>query len=186
MSARACAIAGALLLALATALHPEEVPAAPDGFTWKHVPAVKASFLMPNGWFFLEEEKEGTHAFFITKEKIEDGGQFETGLTVNVQHLKKTSAPERAAGLIAVMREKYEALDSPGGNRRQGALEGFGCRVRVREKDQPSLIEEVLAIGNRRTNTLYILIFESSEARWPAEWEKGRVILDRFLLDDEF
>jgi hypothetical protein len=97
--------------------------------------------------------------------------------------LKRDPAPERAAQFIAAMMAASEALDS--WKRNAGVLEGYGCRLRITEKGHPAIVEQVLAIGNRRTNTLYILIFESPEAGWRAAWAKGEVLLEKFLLDDE-
>jgi len=42
-----------------------------------------------------------------------------------------------------------------------------------------------LAFGNSRTNTLYLILFESPESSWNEAWSKGEVILESFLLDDE-
>lgn len=183
MRVRARILACALAAASAADLVAQAPPPAPDGFSWKSIESVKASFLIPTGWHFRKEEHDGARAFFITQEEIVGGGQYETGLSVNVQKLKKDPAPERAAQFIAALVAANEGLDS--WKRQQGALEACGCRLRIREKGQPPLVEQVLAIGNRRTNTLYILIFESPEKKWPAAWEKGEVMLKEFLLDDE-
>lgn len=48
------------------------------------------------------------------------------------------------------------------------------------------MILHVLAIGNSRTNTLYLLMFESPGAGWKAAWSKGETMLKDFLLDDEY
>ena len=77
-----------------------DVPPPPPGFTWQEVPELKAAFLKPNDWFFKREEQNGTLAFFITKENIDKNGQFQTGLTVNVFHLKKDPAVERGKYMI--------------------------------------------------------------------------------------
>ena len=127
--ARAESFACALAAVSAPALVAQAPPPAPDGFSWKSIESVKASFLTPTGWHFREEDHDGARAFFITQEEIVDGGQYETGLSVNVQKLKKDPAPERAAQFIAALMAANEALDS--WKRQQGALEAFGCRVRI-------------------------------------------------------
>jgi hypothetical protein len=66
-------------------------PAPPPGFTWQEIPELKAAFLRPTGWFFKREEVNGTLAYYITRESIENGGAFQTGLTVNVFRHKKTN-----------------------------------------------------------------------------------------------
>jgi len=161
----------------------EELPAAPAGFTWKTISAVKASFLMPDGWFFKEEENKGTHAFFISKENIAKGGEFQTGLSVNVIKLQKDPARQRARqyiaenSLLGEVQKLWEAEN--------GALQLYGARIHV-TKDPPLFTEHLLAIGNTRTNTLYIVLFESPDESWDEAWKKGEVMLGNFLLDDEF
>ena len=175
--------AGLLLLALSARLPGEDVPPAPEGFSWKRVESVKASFLMPDGWHFKQEEQQGTRAFFITLEDIDKAGRFETGLSVNVQKFKRDKAPERAAQFILGMMQGHEVLNQWA--KEAGVMKIFGCRVRETEKDHPPLILHVLALGNERTNTLYLVMFESPESSWDAAWAKGRVMVEKFLLDDE-
>lgn len=159
-----------------------DLPRAPAGFTWKEIDSVKAAFLVPAGWHFQEEEIDGTRAFFITKEDIGKSGQYETGLSVNVQKLHRDSAPERAAETIAGLMAVGEVQDSFVNE--SGVLKVYGCRVRHAEAGRPALIVHWLAIGNSRTNTIYLIGFESPEASWKEAWEKGETILKSFRLDD--
>jgi hypothetical protein len=175
--------AGLLLLALSAGLPAEDAPPAPEGFSWKRVESLKASFLMPDGWHFKQEEQKGGRAFFITLEDIDKAGRFETGLSVNVQTLKRDKAPERAAQAILGMMQGHEVQDQWA--KEAGVMKIFGCRVRETEKNHPPLIIHVLAVGSERTNTLYLVMFESPESGWDAAWAKGRVTLENFLLDDE-
>ena len=172
-----------LLLALAAGLDGEDAPPAPEGFSWKRVESLKASFLMPDGWHFKQEEQHGARAFFITLENIDKAGRFETGLSVNVQTLERDKAPERAAQFVLGMMQAHEVLDQWA--KEVGVMKIFGCRVRETEKDHPPLIIHVLTVANERSNTLYLMMFESPEASWDAAWAKGRVMLEKFLLDDE-
>ncbi|MGE5278597.1 MAG: hypothetical protein ACM3SU_16530 [Acidobacteriota bacterium] len=175
--------AGLLLLALSAALSGEDAPPAPQGFSWKRLEPVKASFLMPDGWHFKQEEQQGTRAFFITLEDIDKSGSFETGLTVNVQKVQRDKAPGKAAQFIVGMMQGHQVLDQWA--KEAGVMKIFGCRVRETEKGHPPLVIHVLALGNERTNTLYVVMFESPESSWDAAWAKGRVMLETFRLDDE-
>ena len=178
----------ALALFLAGRLLAQEPPPppAPAGFAWKKIDSVKASFLVPKGWFFKEDEpKDGTRAFFISQEDISTGGLFETGLTVNVFSLKKDKAQERALAHLAALaqtpgNELQEAWEF-----QEGVLKGVGGRIRRVDKDYAPLIMHVLAIGNSATNTLYVIMFESPEATWDKAWVKGEQMMKVFLLDDE-
>jgi hypothetical protein len=173
-------VAGLLLSGFAPVDGP---PPAPEGFTWKRVESVKASFLMPTGWHFKEEGKGDTRAFFISQEDIDKAGQFETGLTVNVLSLQRDPAQRRAMQAAADFAGTGQLLDS--WDTEAGVLRGFGCRIRRVERGRPPLILHFLAIGNSRTNTLYLILFESPEANWGEAWKKGEVMLRDFLLDDE-
>lgn len=161
----------------------EELPAAPEGYRWKQVESVKAAFLIPEGWFFKEEENKGTHAFFISKESIAKGGDFATGLSVNVVKLKKDPVLERAKTVIAQYAQLGEVQKL--WEEENGALQLYGARIHV-TRDPPAFTEHLLAIGNTRTNTLYIVLFESPDESWDEAWKKGEVMLGNFLLDDEF
>jgi hypothetical protein len=40
-------------------------------------------------------------------------------------------------------------------------------------------------VANPKTNTLYLIIFESPEAEWDMAWKAGQKIMDTLALDDE-
>ncbi|MDP3790421.1 MAG: hypothetical protein Q8R48_08505 [Candidatus Omnitrophota bacterium] len=56
-----------------------DLPAAPEGYSWKSCAGMQASFLLPDRWFFKEEEKDGTQAVFITKESLKKVKIYKTG-----------------------------------------------------------------------------------------------------------
>jgi hypothetical protein len=158
-----------------------ELPKPPSGYTWQDVPELKAAFLMPSGWFFQREEQKGTLAYLITKETIKDGGGFQTGLTVNVFHLKKDSAVDRGQTLISNMAKKHGADVQ---SRSFGAFREFASQFK--DTDATGTIGMyTLAIANPKTNTLYLFIFESPEAGWESAWKLGKPILDMLAIDDE-
>lgn len=158
-----------------------DLPPAPPGFTWQEIPELKAAFLRPNGWFFKREEQKGTLAYFITKEDIDKVGQFQTGLTVNVFHLKKDSAVERAKSMIDQMAaakhgEKW-AKDA-------GPFKEFGCSYKDTDASGTTVVHS-LAVANPKTNTLYLFIFESPESDSQTAWNVGEQIMDKLAFDDE-
>jgi hypothetical protein len=66
-----------------------------------------------------------------------------------------------------------------------GVLKAIGGRFRLTEEGEPPTIQYVLAIGNSRTNTFYLIIFVSPEVKWETAGPKGETILKSFVLDDE-
>jgi hypothetical protein len=171
-----------LALLAAASLAAEDLPPAPGGFRWQKIDSIKAAFLVPTGWHFLEEKKGEVRGVFISREDIGIVGEFVTGLTINVEKLKTGSAPDRAAMVIAqlsALGKVQQAWQSE-----EGALKLYGARIHV-TADPPPFTEQVLAIGNSRTNTLYTIIFESPDLLWDDAWKKGEVMLRDFLLDDE-
>ena len=157
-------------------------PSAPVGFTWQEVPELKAAFLKPEGWFFKQEEQKGTLAYFITKESIATGGEFKTGLSLNVfRRLKKSKAVDQAQYLIgnAISKHHVEPFQ-----RRVGPFYQLGCELKDTDATGTIVMREI-AMANEKTNTLYLFIFESPESEWPAASKIGEKMLDQLVLDDE-
>lgn len=177
----------ALMLALSTPLSSApNLPAAPDGYSWERLDQIHASFLLPANWHVKSEANAGTLAYFLTAEKIKKGGRFETGLTINViRNLKGKDAVAYARAYADEAAKRFEVM------RRWdldvGAFHGHGVITRQPSHDEvPSLVIAYLVVGNERTNTLYLMWFESRESTWEAAWTKGEKMLQGFSLDDEF
>ena len=183
MSANLRATLASFAIFVAFPLVADDLPPAPEGFAWKRIESVKASFLVPRCWFVREEDQGGTRAIFISKQSTQEGGRFTTGLTVNVQKAPHGSAQDRARkaitqfGRLGEIQKLWEAEN--------GALKLYGARIHV-TKDSPPFTEQVLAIGNSRTDALYEIFFESPDPLWDEAWKTGEVMLKDFFLDDEY
>jgi hypothetical protein len=158
-----------------------ELPPPPPGFIWQEIPELKAAFLRPANWFFKREEEKGTLAYFITKENIENNGQFQTGRAINVFRLKKESAVERGRRIIDQL---AAAKHGEKWTKEVGPLKEFGCLTRDTDSTGTSA-SQTLAAANPKTNTLYLFIFESPESDWDASWKIDKQILDALAIDDE-
>jgi len=158
-----------------------DLAAPPAGFTWQEIPELKAAFLRPSGWFFKREEQKGTLAYFITKEDIDQNGQFLTGLTINVFHLKKDSAVERGKDLIDDLAATKHGQKWA---RVFGSFKEFGCDYKDTDASGTTVVHN-LTVANPKTNTLYLFIFESPEPEWTATWKVGKLIMDNLAIDDE-
>lgn len=142
---------------------------------------MKAAFLKPEAWYFKRESHKGTLAYFITKEDIDKKGEFQTGLTVNVFKLKKDPAVERAKYMIDNLAETKHAQKWA---KEFGPFREFGCRAKDTDASG-TIVMETLTVANPKTNTLYLLIFESPEADWDATWKIGEQIMGTLAIDDE-
>lgn len=156
------------------------LPPAPDGFTWQETPEIKAAFLRPKGWYFRQENDKGTLAYFITKEEIKNGGEFQTGLTINVFH-PKNSAVEQAESFID---DRATKTHGKKWKRDFGPFHEFACLCKVID-EVAATTTNTLMVANPETNTLYLFIFESPEAEWDMAWKTGQKIMDTLALDDE-
>jgi hypothetical protein len=158
-----------------------DLPPPPTGFTWQEIPELKAAILRPDGWFFRREQNKGTLAYFITKENIEKNGEFQTGLTVNVFRLKKDTAVEKGKDFIEQLATKKHGEKW---TREVGPFKEFGCLTRDTDSSGTTVVQ-TLMVANPKTNTLYLLIFESPESEWDSAWKIGKQILDTLAIDDE-
>jgi hypothetical protein len=180
------AVRGLLLLTLLASLFAHagpatDLPAPPAGFTWQEIPELKAAFLRPKSWFFKREEGKDTLAYFITKESIENGGEFQTGLTVNVFRHKKDSAVETAKYYVDQLAAKKHGEKRA---RDVGPFKEFGCLTRDTDASGTSVVQ-TLMVANPKTNTLYLFIFGSPETNWDSAWKIGKQIMDSLVIDDE-
>jgi hypothetical protein len=168
-------------LLLVATLFAIDLPAPPSGFTWQEIPELKAALLKPDGWFYKREEQKGTLAYFITKESIDKTGQFQTGLTVNVFHLKKDSAVERGKYMIQQIAASKHVKPW---EQNAGPFLEFGCLAKDTDSSG-TVVVHTLAVANPKTNTLYLIMFESPEPEWDAAWKVGKQVMDMLALDDE-
>jgi hypothetical protein len=164
-----------------------ELGTPPAGFTWQALPEIKAAMLLPEGWYFKPEAQKDANAYFLTLEEIVDGGEFQTGVTMNVNRKLKAksgrTAPDYAKAFSArggigpnqELLEKQTTVDGP--------FHKYMVRYRASPPDADPKIIYQLAIANAKTDTLYILIFESPEKEWAEAWKLGEVMLKELVLD---
>lgn len=178
MKKLALLILSAMLFAQSLAAMPFPTP--PAGFTWQEIPELKTALLKPDGWFFKREEQKGTLAYFITKENIDKDGRFQTGLTVNVFHLKKGSAVEQGKSIVegVATTKNAKAFVTDAGPYRE-----FGCLTKD-TNSSGTVVIFTLAVANTKTDTLYLLIFESPESDWDAAWKLGKEMVDKVPLQE--
>jgi hypothetical protein len=179
---------GLLLLTLISCRHSFrlDLPVAPRGFRWQEIPEIKGAFLVPQGWYFKTESRGKTFAFFITKEQIRSGGMFKTGLSVNVVRNLSTPVQEYAQAFMEELGRTYPEAVWESFTPSADPFLAWSTTI-----DDPGkaagypLTMYYLIIANPRTNTLYLMWFESPSSVWSQEWLQGERILENFALDDE-
>jgi hypothetical protein len=165
----------------ASTVHAADLPSPPSGFAWQQIPEVKSALLRPEGWHFKQEERGGILGYFVTKQDIDEQGHFETGLTVNVfPRLGGGLAVERGQALIQRVATAHHEKTW---NQQVGQLQEFGCEVRDTDASG-TVVMHALAVANTKTDTLYLLIFESPAADWDASWQIGKENMDAVKFDD--
>ena len=189
-SIRSLALLALLCLGFSTPVGAEEpLPNPPEGFTWQRMPSIHGALLRPDGWFYNEGKQAGTDGFFVTKEDAETGAGFTTGVSVfcvrDIPTRMGKSPTAYASQYADVVATKHELLD------RSSKLEGPFTAVRFRfvearpAKDgQESLTKSQLIIGNDKTGTAFLVVFQAPTASWAEAWKTGEVILKRLVFDD--
>ena len=164
-----------------------QLTAPPVGFAWQPLPAAKAAVLLPAGWHYRAEGPNAAPTYYLTQEVIGESGEFATGLSLQVVRKARLHtrhpAPEYAELLL--LRTGF----GPGRQRldQASAVEGAWHRWSVRYREAPpdaeARIVYQLALANAKTDTLYLLTFESPEKYWPAAWALGEVMVREWVLD---
>ena len=95
-------------------------------------------------------------------------------------HLKKDSAVERGKDIIQQLAttKNVKAFERDAGTFRE-----FGCLAKDTDSSG-TIVMYTYAVANPKTNTLYLLIFESPEQEWDAAWKLGQQIVDMLPLDE--
>lgn len=134
---------------------------------------------VPTGWHVKEEQGRGTRALFVTKESIEHGGSFQTGLSVNAIRdipVKTGMTPSvYAKSVIATLQRTKESR----GVAEQKTRNFLGARGFFRS-GSPTGEKTVLfsmAMGNDATGSVFFISFESPESEWEEAWKIGEQIV---------
>jgi tetratricopeptide (TPR) repeat protein len=170
------------------------LPAAPNGYSWERARGARGTFLRPKGWHFKSVEKDGTLAYFITKEAIPPDAkpgtvQFETGISINVlRQVPQTTGQrpsEYARGYLEEVRKSPQNEIVSTFQPRAGPLAGFGIEFREKAGDRPLRMRHVL-FANDSTCTLYLVIVETPAATWDKQWPIAEKVFKQLGFDPRF
>ena len=163
---------------------------APAGFTWQPLPELKAAMPLPQGWYYQAEGQKGAVTYYLTREEIGENGEFQTGVSLNVvRKVKgKTGRPAPDYAELLLLRtgfgkgqqqlEKASSVD--------GAFYKRTVRYREAPPEAEARIIYQMALANAKTDTLYLLTFESTEKEWAEAWKLGEVMIKELVLDSRY
>ena len=178
-----------LLLALPAVAQKYDVKLAqpPVGFTWQALPQIKAAMLLPTGWYFKAEGDKGSNTYYLSREEIGEAGEFDMGMSVHVVRKAKAQTRRPAAEYADLLmlraghgpgRQPLEKASSV-----EGPFRKWTVRYRESAPGAEARIVFQMALANVKTDTLYLLTFESAEADWPNAFELGEAMMRELVLD---
>ncbi|MDP3786870.1 MAG: hypothetical protein Q8R05_04895, partial [Candidatus Omnitrophota bacterium] len=65
-------------------------------------------------------------------------------------------------------------------------FKGYNGYFRSTNPEGEKIVQFALALGNDKTGTVYLCVFESPEAEWKNTWPIGTTIADNLALETEF
>ena len=157
------------------------LPDAPIGFEWIVSSNGVGTFLKPAGWHVKEEVRDGTNALFITKQPIEDGQYYSTGMAVNqfnnFSNRSKYSASQYSQAYIAEIIQTNNVIKSFKIPSSSGEM--YGVRI-VGNNNGVETIVHYLAFGNDIEDKVYLLWYESPKTEWDENYAAGSTMLNMF------
>jgi hypothetical protein len=184
-SAQILAVLAGLVLSVAAAQADDPPMTPPKGYTWANCPSIKAAFLKPDGWYFKSTKQGDTQGFFISKEKIEAGGGYTTGLAVNVIPdipKKKSVAPSAYARQFRESARKNVTFTKEW-DKDMGPFKSVGFVYTKKDKAGSFTVHNLL-IANDKTGTMYLVTFEAPAEEWAEAWKIGEPMLNFLFIDD--
>lgn len=177
----------------------------PEGYSLREVPQMRATLLMPHGWFYKFDQVRETQACFLTREPIladqfftkpEDvasGRGFKTGLSLNtfprVSQKIKTKASVFAR--LALTTNPLLVREGPIETKKQGPLRIYRAPFRsgsrlLADKGMPPIRGLIEGIGNDATDRVYIIMFETPAELWSKDQIVAQTMMDRKEIDPGF
>lgn len=160
---------------------------APAGFHWQPLPESKAAALLPDGWYYRAEVQKAGATYYLTSEEVGEDSEFRTGLTLKVVRKLASQTKLSAQSFIEMLMMRTGFGPGQQQLEKTAAVEGPWHKRTVRYRDAPPDAEPrvvyQLALANAKTDTLYLLTFESPEKDWAEAWKLGEAMVSELVLD---
>ncbi|QDV10680.1 hypothetical protein CA51_05300 [Rosistilla oblonga] len=173
-----------LISLLANTVHADkpDLPSPPAGFEWQWCEDVSVGILHPNQWHFKTQNQNATRGYFITKEPIDDSGEFSTGLSLNViPNVGKKQgglASDFARSFVRAAIQDKDSILQIIPPRSAGPAKTFGCRIKT-----DGTVMHYFLIADDNRDVLYLFMYESPEQEWTSAWNIGQTILQKLYVD---
>ena len=167
-----------------------ELPKPPSGYSWHKMDDIMAIFLKPDGWHTNTKNAEDGITHVISKEPASTNKDFETGLTVigskGVLNTADTSINKFALGVAQGIEKSGDNTLIGIQNKTNEAFSSFIIQFENHpEGKKPIRIHQIIS-GNKKTGSVYMVLFEAPKDEWDEAWKVGEVILKSYVMDDEF
>lgn len=164
-----------------------KLAAPPAGFAWQPLPESKAAALLPAGWYYKAEGEKGAPTYYLTQQETGETGEFQTGLSVQVVRKAKAKTGQLAPDYAELLMLRTGFGPGQQQLEKAASVEGAFYKRTVRYRDAPpeamARIVYQMALANAKTDTLYLLTFESPEKDWAEAWKLGEAMVRELVLD---
>jgi hypothetical protein len=187
----------------------QETVNSPVGFSRKKLDDINISVLVPDGWYFKKQETKEMKSYFIAEEDISNGGRYETGMSIhsfpsqNSESFWKAVSEfnEKSGKTGEIVSSKIYLVEPDEYNlkKAQSFIELGSMHLFVGSKQKINIYQRLSKIKNPDssitkscsyliykydTKTVYLIIFESPEAKWLKAVETGKV-MSKIILHDK-
>jgi len=164
------------------------LPEIPSGYKWKVLPESKLAVIIPDEWFF-QEENFGIKEIYITKEKIDNYRKFSTGLRFQIFENFKDSSDAKRYSVdllnyymdLDAEKEVLAAWDEQTNSYtayHRIIKAGFPFNTHARE------YETVQISTIQADNRVYLSIFQSPTELWEQNLKDYGILLDYIIINN--
>lgn len=159
----------------------------PDGFNWQTLKDINTAILMPVDWHFFQDSAEGETVFYFSQENVEDGETLQTGLSFfamkNFSETRGLDSKEYFRAFVDQFTKSFDTISTSSDT--SEVVWNFDVKSRHITDDKVSHIVLTRIALNSKTDTMYLLTFESLESNGEKTDEISKIMLESIKWDEE-
>jgi hypothetical protein len=157
-------------------LFPYEPPA---GYDWKYVSESLSWILHPENWTYKKQVKDEVTGIFMIKTT---GKNADTKITINI--IRRQKSPKPYVGEIhSNFTNNNSILESFKND--DGKFSMTRSTIKI-QKDNYFIRILLQTYINQKTNSIYIIIYETPEKEWNSNWRTFDTVLTNLNLSNDF